>query len=119
MRTAVESLLLQALITVKDIGPAHRELGICDNVEATRPFDQMKREYGPTQARERFERVLRPLFREWPEYSGNPVFPVPHPSLTAREAYSRLDDQWDAFTPYGQARLRLLNWLIDTLGAKA
>lgn len=60
------------------------------------------------------------LFRSWPEFSGSTAYPVRHPysvveqHLFASYAYHDFD-KWDASQPYGQARRRLLQYMIDTL----
>lgn len=49
----------------------------------------------------------------WPEYSGYLSFPVPHPTKKPSDAYFHSDDLYAEDTEYGQARRRLLNWLIE------
>lgn len=56
------------------------------------------------------------LAQNWPEYSGNPSYPVPHRMLPAEEAFD-LDKEEGGLDPrwvgeYGAARLRLLDYLI-------
>lgn len=51
------------------------------------------------------------LALDWPHYSGNQEYPVPHPLLGAQEAYL-LDDMWDEETAYGASRRDLLEHLI-------
>lgn len=56
------------------------------------------------------------LAQNWPEYSGNSGYPVPHQTLSAEEAFDLdkeeggLDPRWAG--KYGAARLRLLDYLI-------
>ena len=69
---------------------------------------------------------LRCLFEEWPEFSGEPDFPVPHPdgpdaddgwSSAAEAAYMGTEDLW--LGEYGAARWRLLDWLIERTAPRA
>lgn len=64
------------------------------------------------------------MFREWPESSGIPHYPVevdafPHPVLAGvycRSAYEQFTGATEMFggtKPYGQARLRLLAYLVQ------
>lgn len=64
------------------------------------------------------------LFREWPESSGFPRYPVevdafPHPTLagvycrTAPEQFHGSNEMFGGSKPYGQARLRLLAYLVQ------
>lgn len=55
------------------------------------------------------------LMLEWPLNSGNKAFPVPNPERAggkaAQQVYMFSSDLWVG--PYGELRLKLLNWLID------
>ena len=87
---------------------------------------------------------LQPAFLDWPEYSGNDLYPIPvvegiRSKLTAQlmegvsrgvvvvdemDAYKaftieRPDLGWSPDHPYGAARLRLLQHLIDWYEARA
>lgn len=63
------------------------------------------------------------LMNKWPERSGEMLFPVPgpHGMVPAHAFYmartcpvsSGIGHLWDANTEYGQARRRLLEWLIE------
>lgn len=56
------------------------------------------------------------LMREWPEYSGDPQYPVPAPfGRVAQDAYHNAasDRLWAKWTQYGRSRRRLLAWLIE------
>lgn len=59
--------------------------------------------------------VLDPLFEAWPEYSGELFYPVPCPhGGSPRDAFNFSGDEM--FTgEYGAARIRLLQFIIDTL----
>jgi hypothetical protein len=55
------------------------------------------------------ESIPSTLMALWPEFSGDHLFPVPHPFLDPQTAY-RDGDLW--VDDYGSARLRLLDFLI-------
>lgn len=60
-----------------------------------------------------FEEELYTLFKNWPEFSGDELYPVPSPSnlLSYEEAY-RYFPLW--YTgEYAASRLRLLDYLIE------
>lgn len=62
--------------------------------------------------RVKLSKDLRNLMRQWPEYSGDAVFPVPAPDGSCPETcYVRARNLW-GFDDYGRARRRLLAWLI-------
>lgn len=58
---------------------------------------------------------LTDKFRQWPEFSGCPVHPVPSCcDVLNEEAYYTLRaHRWNPDHPYGQARIRLLDFLIE------
>lgn len=60
------------------------------------------------------ERWLRVQFSKWPEFSGDRVFPIPGYDDPA-QAYVRANEHemWSPEHPYGAARRRLLDFLID------
>lgn len=58
---------------------------------------------------------VRAAAESWPEYSGDPTFPVPHPSLSARYAYIRTRDMWAG--EYGDTRRRFCAHVADELRA--
>ena len=53
------------------------------------------------------------LMKEWPEYSGLEMYPVPAPE-GADNAYNNgsPDDMWDRSKPYGAKRWELLEWMM-------
>lgn len=59
------------------------------------------------------EDYLEPFFASWPEYSGDPVFPVPYGEYMKASAYER----WSPNHVYGAARRRLLAHIIVLLKA--
>ena len=60
------------------------------------------------------------LMEEWPEFSGDRSYPVPHPSESPDRAFvlAPTGDMWSPESAYGAARLRLLDWLIARLEAE-
>lgn len=63
--------------------------------------------------------MLSDVMREWPEYSGAVMYPVPSPDkdLSPAVAYARLD-KWSRRTKYGKARWSLLDHCIARFEAK-
>ena len=53
-------------------------------------------------------------FMLWPEFSGNSVFPVPHPMWSPQVAFLSVCPHL-SYTEYGQARRRLTLFLITRL----
>jgi hypothetical protein len=53
---------------------------------------------------------LEEAFRRWPEYSGDVDYPVPYWPMSPDAAYNATDDVWVG--EYGEARLRLVDFLI-------
>lgn len=53
----------------------------------------------------------------WPEHSGQPNYPVPHPERSPRDAYmsANEDEMWSRDHPYGAARWRLIEFCIAEL----
>ena len=95
--------LLAALIQIRDQGPLDRGNGICRNIHYL---------LGEVEAPAAL-RVMRELSREWPLFSGDPEYPVPCPDLDPFEAYVSPYKKWSG--PYGEARLDLLQFLIENL----
>lgn len=94
--------------------PKKFQFGICT------AFDRTAVDAGITgKVLEDLEAKLAALFLKWPEFSGNEKYPVPHPGRSgtgyASMAYMEFyrTDRWDPDHPYGAARLRLLDWLIE------
>lgn len=60
---------------------------------------------------------LMPRFVDWPEFSGDPEYPVPHPQHPGNVGYAQsaylILPLWCG--EYGSARIRLLNFMIRTL----
>lgn len=100
--------------TLKQIREYHTNgLGICKNFENLTGYDLY----------EYLEKHDISLY-DWPEFSGSHSYPVPglgrndNPTRDAYETYHECKPKWDKDTGYGQARYRLLDWLIDQLEAK-
>ena len=71
---------------------------------------------------ERFQFLMMDFFREWPESTGSVCFPVPAKRLAsvadskqAKWGYitASAEQMWSPDHPYGAARLRLLDYLIE------
>lgn len=58
---------------------------------------------------------LMPIFSTWEHYSGQPDFPVPHPTLSPYLAYMNTENRWDRDTEYGALRWNLLAHVIRNL----
>lgn len=55
--------------------------------------------------------AVQHLVKYWPKYSGNKLYPVPHPTLHPRTAYDNCS-KWDKRTQYGKDRWELLQFII-------
>lgn len=106
MSTDLHLALLEMQKVVKTGQPA---TGICDLLTKA----LIDKDYD---LRVKLSKELRNLMREWPEYSGDALFPVPAPDGGCPEAYYlKAKDLW-GFDDYGRARRRLLGWLIVETG---
>lgn len=87
------------------------ELGICNAVGLGAQSPELRSE---------FLILLRGLVEQWPEFSGYPSYPVPHPSENPDRAFylASPKEMWSPEGYYGAARLRLLDWLIAHLEAE-
>lgn len=55
---------------------------------------------------------LQELFEEWPEYTGNPNYPIQgYRGESPREAFHTCENHYSVFTCYGRARRRLLKFI--------
>ena len=61
--------------------------------------------------------VIR-MFSEWPEYSGNPNYPVPGPGGPVMAYRNNSGCMFDNNQDYGSARLRLCGFLSDRIRAR-
>jgi len=91
--------LLEALIDIRDNGPFDLSYDIPMLVVCYAEQD--------------YTSTLITIWKRWPKYSEEPLFPVPHQTLPADAAYSSLNNLWDKATEYGQARWELLDFLIE------
>lgn len=91
-------------------------MGICTNFKST---------YGDSLSTVMKEHDIS--FKDWPLYSGDAAFPVPHGSnlpnevdFTASYAYmsSIMFNKWNKRTKYGRNRYKLLVWLIEQFELK-
>lgn len=101
--------LLRLLCKLKEEGPDEPEAGICEYVGHP------------------LELLVTQLAQHWPEFSGNVLYPVPDPRsegrdprlrpamARARYVYGSAEGMWNREDPYGAARWRLVDWLIQQL----
>lgn len=72
------------------------------------------------------QRYRVPLFnlvdvRQWSLYSGDPIFPIPHPTKTPKIAYLHTDNMWNSDpedadnTQYAKNRRLFTAWLAAQL----
>ena len=111
-------LLLEALLSIRETPVEDRgNNGICGLV-STYVYNKYIKEYGEERADEvdhiddEVQEALIDLFEEWPEYSGYSGFPIAGLNGSPTHTYFRLN-KWSG--SYGEARIRLLNWLIQRL----
>lgn len=95
------AILHRALSYMRENGPSHTSLGICDQ---------------SIMIRLGMEDILKSFFLTWPKFSGRITFPVPHPTLSPNEAYTKLENLWDRGTEYGRNRWELLDHCIAETG---
>lgn len=107
VQVATSNDLHLALLEVQKIVKTdHPATGICDLLGRT----LLNKGYDFSV---KITKKARDLMREWPEYSGDALFPVPAPEGSCPEAcYISAKDLW-GFDDYGRARRRLLAWLIE------
>jgi hypothetical protein len=105
-----KALVLEALVKLQDDPEILEEgMGICANLAW-----ELHNEVTCEQCTE----IEQALFKAWPEYSGDLYYPVPAEGCAPHEAYNDTDNMWDSDTAYGQARWRLLNFMIWELTAQ-
>lgn len=104
----VEKELLVALKLVRAAPDPF--FGICYNVTLAMPFAGVQQE-------RKVSNALRDLFEQWPEFSGSRGFPVPCEGYADEaEIFLLTTNYWVG--EYGEARKRLLNFMIETLENK-
>lgn len=99
----MKAKLLEALKQIRE--QPNPRIGICHQL-ALRCSDE---------SADYWRSKLRGLFREWPQFSGNADFPVPHPTELACIAYNSTQNMWNRRTKYGRARWDLLEFCISEL----
>jgi hypothetical protein len=105
-----KALVLEALVKLRDDPEiVRRDMGICSSLAA-----QLLGEV----EHEQFTEIQQALFKAWPEYTGHKYFPVPSEGCDPVGAYDNTEDKWNTDTAYGQARWRLLNFMIWELTAQ-
>lgn len=62
------------------------------------------------------EHICDHMMQLWPKYSGNRIYPVPHPTKTPVKAFIHTDNLW--IGKYGALRKELCLWLADQLEAE-
>lgn len=55
------------------------------------------------------------LLQQWPKYSGDPEYPIPHPTETPRSGFISADDLWAG--AYGDLRREAIEWCKRTAPA--
>lgn len=91
------------LMLLKRCGPVNSNTGICSASFEVRY-------------------AIRKYVHEWHLFSGNTMYPVPHPTMTPMRAYNSLkmrfaQNLWDRNTQYGRNRWALVDYLIDRIRA--
>ena len=93
--------LLRLMLKLREEGPEEVRYGICFHVNGNHE--------------EKITRWFYEAFMSWPEFTGNIVYPVPHPDYEDEMAgYHATADVWKG--EYGEARMRLLDHLILKAG---
>ena len=94
-------IILAELRHLKRFGPSDLELGICYHCDT---FESL----GP-------RLLCKEVYRGWPHYSGNPIYPVPSPAVSSgldeEELFYKGGNMWVG--DYGKLRLNLLDYLIE------
>lgn len=125
------SVALGGLLAVQaqNCHPAFKEYGnagICSNLKWRLESDGL-----PFDVAAHVRNEMMKHAREWPEFSGNDNYPVPaifpeglfRKEYQSEIGYSHCDgfgkDRWNPEHPYGAARIRLLQFLIDVATEKA
>lgn len=97
--------VLAALKELRQDGPHQLDLGICYHVQFIVDPDFEDDDLDA-------EGILKEAFYTWPEYSGEPGFPIKHQGMTASHAFYAANNMWGRDTEYGRARWRLLDHCI-------
>lgn len=94
--------ILTELLALK-ANPINVRAGICGWALSSATLDQQEE--------------FKLLMCDWPEFSGDEKYPVPHPIWEPEYAYnfSSYKEFYDPDEEYGAARLRLLDYLIEEI----
>lgn len=116
----VPAALLEALTDIQQglSAGAAPSVGICNAVRA-RLSVEVRRMDNPC-----WMTLLTKLAADWPEYSGDSMYPVPAntPGFSASTIYPQMKAAgllWDRGHQYGRARRRLLAFMIQKLNEGA
>lgn len=94
--------LHERLCSLRDGGPIVRVAGICQVVRDEASY-----------IKQQMAEALLDAFNTWPEFSRDPIFPVPHADMKASDAFYEIEDVWEG--QYGAARRRLLDHCIAAI----
>ena len=105
MDERLKTQIHEELVELRSAGPKEPRYGICYAVGCGIRYNSGA-----------ICRILRELVEQWDEFSGDYVYPVPGldgacPVTTYEDASG--DEMWSPDHPYGAARLRLLEYLIE------
>lgn len=100
----LKAVIHKALLHLREHGPSVPYYGICYHLDAWKHA-----RYNITVG------MTLCLADGWPEHSGDESYPVPHPEMAADSAFDTADEDemWDKTQPYGAARWRLVDYMIE------
>jgi len=77
-----------------EIKPRPASLGVCSEIQ------------------EKFNVKLIEIvpFTEYPNFSGDNLYPIPHYRLDPETAYTDIENMWDKRTKYGRERMNFCLW---------
>lgn len=90
--------------------PTDYTFGVCSLISG---FTKEKTDEEADQLRDKVQEIIS----NWPEHSGSMDYPVPHPTMNPKEAFTNIQNVWEN-SPYGDARRRLLHFVIAELNSK-
>lgn len=103
--------LLEALHTLRRLGPTDEDDGICHNLDRLM-YGEDGRDWEQPDPCD----LLRPQFESWPEYSGNYAYPIALEGwMRPSSAYWSSENSNKWVGEYGDARRRLLDHCITEL----
>lgn len=101
--------LLGVLKHIKEVGPIEESEGLCLNVHY-----HSRALYNNEMPGMSLVRLVK-LFEEWPEGTGTRDYPVPGFFGRGRRDSFMHHKKWSFYGPYGRARWRLVDWMIQQL----